>query len=152
MEVLPWIAQHWLDLLQSVGIVAGLCFTAHTIRTDARSRRIGNLIAFAQHKHDLWKQMYEHPELVRVFDPEADPSLTPVTHRERLFVEQLILHLGSVHRTMKEGMFVTLEGLQTDIRMSVARPVFRTVWEESKQFQDADFVEFVDSLITSPRS
>lgn len=144
MEALRWIIEHWLDFLQSVGIIAGLLFTVHTIRTDAKSRRIANLIAFTQQNRDIWKQMYERPELARVFESEVDLDRAPVTNEERLFAKLLILHLDSVHRAMKEDMFVSLSGLQKDIRMSFARPVLRAVWEEIKEFQDNDFVAFVE--------
>jgi len=147
MEALHWIGEHWLDFLQSVGIIAGLLFTVHTIRTDAKGRRITNLIAFTQQHRDIWKEMYDRPELARVLENEVDLLRTPVTNEERLFAKLLILHLDSVHRAMKEEMFVSLEGLQTDIRMSFTRPVLRAVWEELKQLQDKDFVAFVETSI-----
>ncbi|MEW6159365.1 MAG: DUF6082 family protein [Verrucomicrobiota bacterium] len=148
MEVLTWISAHWLDLLQSVGIICGLLFTVYTIRADARARRISNMIAVAQQHRDIWKQMYERPELARVLDPAADLSTAPITAEERLFAKLLILHLDSVHRAMKEKMFVTLEGLQTDIRMSFAMPILRTVWHEMKSLHDDEFVEFIESAIS----
>src|SRR6185436_2536598 len=125
MEVLQWITLHWLDLLQSIGIVAGLLFTVHTIRTDARSRRIANVIAFAAQHREIWKQMYERPELARVLQDNVDLIRKPVTNNERLFAKLLILHLDSVHRVIKEDMFVNLSGLQKDIRMSFAMPILR---------------------------
>ena len=123
MEALRWIIEHWLDFLQSVGIIAGLLFTVHTIRTDAKGRRIANLIAFTQQNRDIWERMYERPELARVFESEVDLDRAPVTN---------------------EDMFVSLSGLQKDIRMSFARPVLRAVWDEIKEFQDDDFVAFVE--------
>jgi hypothetical protein len=146
MEALHWVALHWLDLLQSIGIVGGLLFTAHTIRADAKSRRIANLIAFTQQHREIWKQMYERPELARVLQDKVNLTRSPITTDERLFAKLLILHLDSVHRAMKEDMFVSLSGLQTDIRMSFARPILRAVWEELKELQDADFVAFVESF------
>ncbi len=144
MEALHWVAEHWLDFLQSVGIICGLLFTVHTIRTDAKGRRIANLIVFSQQHRDIWKQMYAHPELARVFASEVDLDRAPVTNNERLFAQLLILHLDSVHRAIKEDMFVSLSGLQQDIRMSLAAPILRAVWEEMKEFQDNDFVAFVE--------
>src|SRR5262245_18907512 len=108
MDALHWIGLHWLDVLQSIGITGGLLFTMHTIRTDAKSRRIANLIAFTQQHREIWKQMYERPELARVFETVIDLTLAPITNDERLFAKLLILHLHSVHRAMKEDMFVSL--------------------------------------------
>jgi hypothetical protein len=144
MEVWLWILEHWLDLLQSVGIIAGLLFTVHTIRTDARSRRIANHLIFSGQYRDIWKQTYVRPELARVFELDVDLVRAPVTNEERLFARLLILHLDGIHRAMKEKMFASLSGLQKDVRMSFERPVLRAVWEEVKEFQDPDFVAFVE--------
>jgi hypothetical protein len=139
-----WILEHWLDWLQSVGIIAGLLFTVHTIRTDARSRRIANHLIFTEQYRDIWKQLYIRPELARVFEPDVDLARAPVTNEERLFAQLLILHLDGIHRARKEKMFASLSGLQKDIRMSFERPVLRAVWEEMKEFQDPGFVAFVE--------
>jgi hypothetical protein len=37
-------SQNWFTFLQSLGIIGGLLFTRFSLRTDARVRRIGNLI------------------------------------------------------------------------------------------------------------
>jgi hypothetical protein len=36
MEAVNWILEHWFDLLQTVGIVGGLLFTAYAVRKDER--------------------------------------------------------------------------------------------------------------------
>jgi hypothetical protein len=144
METLHWIFDHWVDVLQSIGIVAGLLFTVRTIRTDENGRRIANLIAFTQQYREIWRELYERPELARVLEDKVDLRKHPVTAQERLFVKLLILHLDSVHRAMKENMFVDLKGLQTDIQRSFSRPIFRAVWEEIKGLQNPDFIDFVE--------
>jgi hypothetical protein len=45
MGVFNWLAEHWFDLIQTVGIIGGLLFTAHAIRKDERARTISNTIA-----------------------------------------------------------------------------------------------------------
>jgi hypothetical protein len=42
MEASQWVGEHWFDLVQSVGIIASLLFSAYTTRKDKRARRIGN--------------------------------------------------------------------------------------------------------------
>lgn len=145
MEVLRWIGEHWLDLVQSAGIIVGLFFTAYTIREDGKGRRVANLISLSQQHRDIWKQLFEQPYLARVLEKDADLASSPITTEERLFAKLLILHLDSVHRATKEDMFVNLQGLQTDIRMSFARPILWAVWNEIKEYQNDDFVAFVES-------
>ncbi len=69
MTPINWLAEHWLDLLQSIGIVSGLFFTAYSIRKEDVSRKIANLMAVTAHHHAIWREVYEQPELSRVLDP-----------------------------------------------------------------------------------
>jgi len=39
MEAFAWAAHHWLDLLQSVGIIGGLFFTAASLSSMRTKRR-----------------------------------------------------------------------------------------------------------------
>jgi len=145
MEAINWAGQHWLDLLQSVGIVAGLWFTAYTIRKDERARKITNLITIAQHHREIWGELYARPELSRILDRDADLVKRPISDEEHLFVNTVILHLDTVRRAMKEGMFVTLEGMRQDIRGFFSRPIPNAVWERTQGLQDSEFVRFIES-------
>jgi hypothetical protein len=144
MEGLQWIGDHWFDLLQTVGIVGGLLFTAYTIRQDDRSRKIANLIAIKQQYREIWQELYDRPQLGRVLEKAVDLTAQPISIEERLFVKLLILHLDSVHRAMKADMFVSLEGLQMDVREFFSSPIPKAVWEKMRPLQDVDFVRFVE--------
>jgi hypothetical protein len=147
MEGLQWIGEHWFDLLQTVGIVGGLLFTAHTTRKDDRSRKIANLIAIKQQHREIWTEVYDRPELARVLDKTVDLSSQPISREESLFVKIIILHLDTVHRAIEADLFVQLEGLQRDIREFFSSPIPQEVWEKMKPLQDADFVCFVDACL-----
>jgi hypothetical protein len=149
---LHWIGEHWFDLLQTVGIIGGLLFTAYTVRKDERARQIGNLIAIKQQNREIWKELYERPKLVRVLSKEVDLNREPISTEEWLFVKFLILHLDTVHRAMKAGMFVELEGLQKDIKDFFSSPIPRAIWEKLKWLQDDDFVKFVHGCLTQTKS
>lgn len=145
MGFLQWLEQNWFSLFESAGIIGGLLFTAVTLRTDARARRIGNLIAITQHHREIWTHLYTRSELARVLDNAVNLKSAPATNEEELFVNLLILHLNSAYHAMQNGMFVKPEGLQRDIQMLFALPIPRSVWEQAKSFQDADFVNYVES-------
>ncbi len=68
-----------------------------------------------------------------------------ISDKEALFVNLLILHLGTVYRPMKSGMFVNLEGLQRDIQEFFSLPIPKAVWEKAGPFQNKDFVEFIET-------
>src|ERR1043166_739101 len=143
MGLPTWDAQHWLDLLQSVGIVGGLLFTAYTTWKDVRARRISNSIAIDGQYRDIWKELYDHAELSRVLAKDADIEKQPVSVQEEMFVKTLVLHLGTVYRALTYGEFAKLEGLRKDVREFFALPIPREVWQRIKVFQDKDFVEFI---------
>jgi hypothetical protein len=142
-----WIAVHWFDLLQTIGIVGGLLFTAYATWKDEKSRKIGNLIAINAQYQGIWKEFYRHSELTRVLKPDADIAALPITEVEKRFIISLILHLNTVYHAMKEGMFVPIEGLQKDIRNFFSLPIPRSTWEKNRVFQNADFVRFVEESI-----
>jgi hypothetical protein len=147
MEATHWIVEHWLDLLQSVGIISGFVFTAHSIRKDSEARKIGNLIALADRHHSIWKEFHEHAALSRIKDERADLETKPLTNEETVFVTSIVIHLDSVRRAQKAKMFVRLEGLQKDVKEFFSLPIPKAVWEKVKPLQDAGFVVFMEDCL-----
>ena len=138
------IFDHSFAVLQGIGIVAGLGFTAAAFRRDERSRRITNLLALTAEHRDIWSEVYQRDELARVLEPQADLSRAPVTNQEALFVTFLLLHLSATYRAMQMGMFTTRQALAKDIQWFLGLPVPGVVWRQSRSFLEADFVAFVD--------
>jgi len=126
-------------------------FTAHTIRKDERARKIGNLIAVNQQYSDIWREIYDRPELARVLGKDADLKKQPVSDQEQFFVKMLIQHLQTVHWAMKMGVFVRIQGLQKDVREFFALPIPKAVWENIKPFQDSNFVRFIEETRAIPQ-
>jgi hypothetical protein len=145
MGALHWIQEHWTDLLQNIGIIGGLVFSAYALRKDEKARRIGNLIAITRQYREIWKELYERPTLSRVLKKEVDLNQEPLSEEEALFVNLLILHLSCVYQAVKEGMFVALEGLQSDTKEFFSLPVPRAAWEKMKPFQNQDFVKLIET-------
>jgi hypothetical protein len=148
MGVLLWIGKTWFDLVQSLGIIAGLLFTSATFRRDARERRVANLIEITKQHREIWAELFRQPGLARVLDIEVDLVQAPVTREEEVFIRLLILHLNSVYEAMKNGVFMKPDGLRKDIRRFFTRPVARTVWERMRPLQDIQFVRFVEACLT----
>jgi hypothetical protein len=148
MEVFAWIEEHWFELLQTAGIIGGLLFTAHTVRKDQKAREIGNVNVVKQHHKEIWQQLYERPQLVRILDRRPDLSRQPVTKEEELLINMLLLHLDSVWRAMEAGLFVEIEGLRRDVGEFLALPIPRAVWNRVKPFHNKSFVRFVETMFT----
>jgi hypothetical protein len=147
MEVYQWVIQHWLDLLQSVGIIGGLVFTAHSLRINSKVRRVSNLLTITEHHRAIWTPLFERPELARVIDPTADVRKRPVTNAEELFVLLAVLHLGGAHEAAKEGLVAAPDGLQKDFRRFFSWPIPKEVWKRIKPFQDAELFRLIESCL-----
>ncbi|MDE2106297.1 MAG: hypothetical protein KGL39_54255, partial [Patescibacteria group bacterium] len=90
--------------------MAGLLFTAFTVRQDIRERRLTNLMALTGQHRDIWKTLYERPGLARLLSPAANPERQPLTRQETLFVTLVVLHLSSVHRIIKHQLVSQVGG------------------------------------------
>jgi hypothetical protein len=67
-----WLAKNWFDLFSSLGIISGLWFTAVSLRSETKTRRIANLLTITANYREVWKEFYNSPELARVIDPTAN--------------------------------------------------------------------------------
>lgn len=144
MEGSRWVAENWFEILSAVGIVGGLFFTAVALRSDARTRRIANLLTITTNHREIWKELYGRPELARVLDPSADLSKKPINTQEQEFVKFVILHLSSVYYAMRDELLMKLEGVRRDAGLFFSLPIPQAVWEKIKYFQNDDFVAFVE--------
>lgn len=144
MGIFAWWGQNWFFLLQSLGIIGGLLFTASALRIDAKVRRIGNLITITAHHRRLWSQLYSRAELLRLLDPKADLKRKPITAEEELFMMLLLVHLSTARHAMLDDMLVTPEGLRKDIHWFFSLPIPKAVWDKVKSRHDRDFVAFVE--------
>ena len=144
MEGLRWIAENWFTALSAVGIVGGLFFTATSLRSETKTRRIANQLAMTANHRDVWKELFHRPELARVVDPAAEVAKQPLTPEEQAFVTMVILHLSSVYEALKDELVIKQHGLRRDVESFFALPIPKAVWEETKLLQNEDFVAFVE--------
>ncbi len=139
-----WLYQHGFTLLQTASIVAGLFYTAWTIRIDARERRIENLFIITNAHREIWSTIYDRPELARVLQTDFPDGPPEPTLEERIFVRSLILHLAASFRARSYGMHFNNRGLTADVRQFFSKPIPRKVWETTKQFQEPDFEHHIN--------
>jgi hypothetical protein len=144
MGIPEWLGQHGFELLSTVSIVVGLFVTAHSVRAEAKERKIQNLLALNAAHRDLWTKFLERTDLERIYDGAIDLVREPPTMAEKRFVHLLILHLRAAFKARRAGMEFADDAVAADIQQFFARPIPRHVWEHSKKFQDVDFVTFVE--------
>lgn len=147
MGVGEWISQNWFDLFSSAGIIGGLWFTAVSLHSETKTRRVGNLLTLTANYREVWKEFFRSPELARVIDPSADVAKQPVTPAEEFFVNMVISHTSSVHEALKDELLTKQEGLRCDVRSFFSLPVPKTVWIKTKLLQNQDFAAFIESSL-----
>jgi len=139
-----WIAENWVIVLNAIGVVGGLFFTACSLRSEAKTRRVANLLTITKNHRNMWADFYRNPGLARVLDSAADVAKNPVTREEEIFVNLVILHTNSVFYTLQDELVVKLEGLRRDVWWFFSLPIPRAVWERAKLVQNDAFVAFVE--------
>jgi hypothetical protein len=142
-----WLAENWFDVLSTVGIVGSLWIAIVTLRSDAKAKRISNLIALTRNYIEIRKEHAHNPKLARVDDPAADVSNQPVTPEEESFVSMVINHASSAYETLKDDLLVKQEGQRLDIKSFFSLPVPNAVWTKVKTLQNPDFAAFIDSSL-----
>jgi hypothetical protein len=144
MELGSWITAHISELLQDASIIVGFAVTAHEIRKNTEQRKNSNLIELTKQLTSLWKEVDENPKLSRIREEKADLVANPLTHHEQRIVTAFVLHLQNFYQTSRVNMFMKLEGLDADIQQFFSRPIAKAAWEVIKQYQNRDFVKFVE--------
>lgn len=147
METGDWISQNWFNLLSAVGIIGGLWFTAVSLRSETKTRRVANLLTITANHREVWKEFFGKPELARVNEPSADVRKQPVTPAEEFFVNMVISHTSSVYEALKGELLIKQENLRRDIKSFFSLPVPNAVWTKSKLLQNQDFAAFIDSSL-----
>jgi len=142
-----WIAQNWFNILSALGIIGSLLFTSVSLRSETKTRRIGNLLILTQSHRELWSELFSHPRLARVIDPKADVSAVPVTIEESYYVNMIIQHLNSAFEATKSGLVIKPEGVTQDVRWLLSLPIPRLMWEKLKPLQNDDFVAFIEGCL-----
>jgi hypothetical protein len=142
-----WISQNWFDLFSSFGIIGGLWFTAVSLRSETKTRRVANLLTITANYREVWKEFFQWPELVRVIDPVADMAKQPVTPDEEFFVGMVISHTSSVYEALKDELLIKQEGLRRDVKAFFSLPIPNAVWLKTKLLQNRDFAAFIDSSL-----
>ena len=139
-----WIADNWVTTLNALGVVGGLFFTACALHSEAKTRRVANLLTITKNHRNIWSDFYRIPGLTRVLDMSADVAKKPVTREEEIFVNLVILHTNSVFYATKDELVIKLEGLRRDVWWFFSLPVPLAVWERMKVVQNDAFVTFVE--------
>jgi hypothetical protein len=146
-DMAQWFTENWFNLFSSLGIIGGLWFTAVSLRSETKTRRIANLLTITANYREIWKELFHCPELARVIDPKANLAKQPVTPQEELFVGQVISHINSVFYATNDDLVIEWENWRRDIAQFLSLPIPKAVWIKTKLLQNRDFAAFIESAL-----
>jgi hypothetical protein len=127
--------------------VGSLLFTGISLRSETKTRRIANLLILTQSHRELWSELFSHPKLARVLDPDVDVSSEGITIEEKYYVNMIIQHLNSAFEATKSGLVIKPEAVTKDVRWFLSLPIPREIWEKLKSLQNDDFVAFIQACL-----
>ena len=147
--VAVWLANNWFTLLQSLGIIAGLLFTALSLRRNTKARKASDLLTLTKHHRELWSDVYQRPELRRILSTDVDLIGSPITVAEQEFLNVAIVHFNTGWLLAREGALLNMDGLKGDVRGFFSLPIPKAVWNQTRQNRDAKFLGFVESCLAN---
>ena len=68
-----------------------------------------------------------------------------------MLVQFLILHLRATFKARRAKMDFADDEVGRDVRLFFTLPIPREVWRRSREFQDADFIAFIETAMTEKR-
>ena len=149
-DMTQWLTENWFNLFSSAGIIGGLWFTAVSLHSETKTRRVANLLTITANYREVWKEFFRSPELARVIDPAANVAKQPVTPAEEFFMNLVISHTSSTYEALKDELLTKQEGLRRDVRSFFSLPIPNAVWQRTKLLQNHDFAAFIESSLKQP--
>jgi hypothetical protein len=146
-QLVRWFFEQYGQIIESVGIIASLCFAALAYRADMRTRKADILIRITEGHRQIWTFYEQTPELSRIFNSSVDVKATPPTAKELRFVQFVINHIVITFKSHKMGIYRQPEALEADIRDFFAWPISKETWKRVRRYQDADVIEFFEQAI-----
>ena len=119
-------------LVQGVGIVGGLIFTALSIRRETKARKVSDLLTLTAQQRKLWIKMHERPELQRILKAEVDLVSQPISSGEEQYLNEIIVHFNTGWLLAKSGALIEASGLAADMRSFFSLPIPKAVWNQGK--------------------
>ncbi len=144
-----WLNTNWFTLLQSVGIISSLFFTAIAVGRDKAARKRSDLLALTERHQDIWSELHRRPELGRVLEKNPDLLAKPITREEEEYLRIVFVHFYTGYLLAKSGSLMPVGVLAADIRDFFSYPLPRAVWKENAGGLDPKFVAFVNKSLRS---
>jgi len=144
-----WFESNWTNLVQSLGVIASLLFTAISIRSNTRARQASDFLTLAERFNEVWSETGRNPSLHRIFDTECDLVEKPITAEEREYLNKIFVHYYVSWLLIdKKQSLLPRTALKIDAQHFFILPIPNRVWTETRQTRDPRFVSFVEESLS----
>jgi hypothetical protein len=146
-DFLQWTSSNGFLLFQTISIVAGLGFTAASLRQQARAKEFENILTLEEHHRELWNEASRRPELTRLLRPNIDLAREPATVAEEEFLNLVIVHFQTGWQMASAGTVLRKQTVEADAREFFRLPLPNLIWQRTKAFREERFVRFVEKTL-----
>ena len=132
------------QLVQTIAIMATILIMIFQLRSTTKSNRALASLQFTTSHREIWSHLFTDPTLERIQSNKVDLKRKPIRLTEEFFVIMILNHMSAVYYAYKQG----LGRMHVNDFVAFFRlPIPKEVWAENKQYQNPEFVKFVDEII-----
>jgi len=142
-----WAGENWFNVVQTAGIIGGLLMTSAAAHREAKAREIENLLTITDQHRNLWGQIQNRADLLRILQPDASVLTKPITVPEEIFLNEVIVHFQTGWQLSKSGAMISLRDMELDARHFFSLPLPYAVWEKTKNSRCRQFVRFIERAL-----
>ena len=143
----------WIDIIQSVGIIASLSFTLFQMRIFIKSLKASSHMAILNRLDGVNRVLFEHPEEFARLREAYSPKSLPETDRRAHLMDMIFSLFEEVYLQHRKYRFMDREFLSPWIR-TIKRtfnfPYAVGYWQIVKEEYPESFRIFIHGLLSSP--
>lgn len=147
-QVINYIINNAGNIIQSLGVILTLLFTAVQIRTANKINKFNTVMAIAQAHKELWSKTLDNTDLARfnLPDDKIDITSTPVNEAEEMFAILIISHMNMVYHANRMGIFPLSDAQTSGMVELINSPIVKKVWTDIIPYQEIGYVKFMSRL------
>jgi len=144
--MLDFLQQNWFNFIQTIFLLLGFYLAYITYKDDKHSQQLNHLLSLNRNHQKIWNEVAQNTKLLKSLNRKPTKK-KPITTDEYYFVRQLVFHLYTTYSAIQLGQMEFNKGIENDIRDYFSRPIPRQIWKELRDYQDDEFVVFIESVL-----
>ncbi len=147
-NTISWLSKNMVyvtQIIQTVAIIATVLVMIFQLRGSTKSNRALMSLQFTNSHREIWSHLFTNPTLERIQNDEVDLTKEPLKLTEEFFVIMVLNHMSAVFDAFKQGLHrIYIDDFIAFFKL----PIPKEVWALNKQYQNQEFVKFIDNIVT----